>query len=221
MGKYEVTRRQWQAVMKKMRRSSQRVLDDPDSPVVHVSWNDAKSFAEALNAHVKSTGQGNGTFRLPSEAEWEYACRAGTTTDFYWGNDENYDYVKRGNTTISYFRGVDHNHQFAWWYKNTWEANEKYAHKVGQKLPNAWGLYDMIGNASEWCEDLWHIDYTNAPDDGSAWLTDPIARDYLYRVYRGGSWQSEGKELYLHNRSQGHPGYFDNDLGFRIARDLQ
>jgi len=94
LGKYELTKRQWQAVMGTTPWSGQDyVLDDLDSPAVYVSWNDAQAFITALNTHITNTGQGAATFRLPTEAEWEYACRAGTTTRFYWGDDPSYTQI--------------------------------------------------------------------------------------------------------------------------------
>ncbi len=125
MGKYELTKAQWTAVMGTEPWSGHdNVLDDPASPAVYVSWDDAQAFITALNSY---TGR---TFRLPTEAEWEYACRAGTTTRFYWGDDP------------SYPMGDD----YCWWTYNAWDVGEEYAHGVGQKLPNAFDLYDMSGN---------------------------------------------------------------------------
>ena len=171
MGKYELTKAQWTAVMGTEPWSGRDyVLDHPDSPAVCVNWNDAQAFIAALNDY---TGK---TFRLPSEAEWEYACRAGTTTRFYWGDDP------------SYTVGDD----YCWWEHNVRDVNEKYAHVVGQKLPNAWGLYDMSGNVLEWCEDDSHENYIGAPADGSAWVDSPRGS---YRVLRGGSWSSVDLDL--------------------------
>ncbi len=138
LGKYEVTKRQWQTVMGTTPWVGQEyVNDDPDSPAVYVSWNDAQGFIAELNKF------GQGTFRLPTEAEWEYACRAGTATTFYWGDD--LDYTDIGD--------------YAWYKGNARDVDEWYAHKVGQKLPNAWGLYDMCGNVYEWCSDWYDADY--------------------------------------------------------------
>jgi len=140
------------------------------------------------------------TFRLPSESEWEYACRAGTTTRFYWGDDPDY-------TQIDFY---------AWYDNTTWDANEPYAHVVGQKLPNAFGLYDMSGNAEEWCEDGYHSSYMGAPVNGSAWVDSPRGTGCMVR---GGSWNDFFGD---HCRS----AYRDYDTlsimgsygGFRLAR---
>ncbi len=159
LGKHEVTKLQWEAVMGTTPWSGyQKVLNDPASPAVFVSWNDVQAFMAALNR------QGLGTFRLPSEAEWEYACRAGTQTRFYWGDDQ--DYIRIGD--------------YAWYWGNC--SSEQYAHVVGQKMSNAWGLHDMSGNVWEWCQD-WYGPYSGeaATDPGG-----PVSGSY--RVLRGGSW---------------------------------
>ncbi len=201
MGRYTVTKRQWQAVMGTTPWAGRtRVLDHLDSPAVYISWNDARDFITALNAHIIATGQGTGDFRLPSEAEWEYACRAGTTTRFYWGDDPEYTQID----------------SFAWWRGNAWDLGNLYAHVVGQKLPNAWGLYDMSGNVREWCEDDWGS-YRDAPADGSAWVDSPRA---TYRVCRGGSWLSAASHSRSAFRALTGEGPEDthNTIGFRLAR---
>jgi formylglycine-generating enzyme required for sulfatase activity len=164
IGKYELTKAQWQAVMGTTPwQGRDYVLDHQDSPAVYVSWDDIK---DATGFLAKLNALGLGTFRLPSEAEWEYCCRATTSTRFYWGDDP--DYTQCGD--------------YAWYIHNAWYVDEKYAHVVGLKLPNAWGLYDMVGNVFEWCEDLYNITYQGAPIDGSAWVTG----DASYRILRGG-----------------------------------
>ena len=194
MGKYELTKAQWTAVMGTTPWNGQiYVLNDPDSPAVYVSWNDAQSFITTLNG---LTGL---TFRLPSEAEWEYACRAGTTTRFYWGDDPSYTV---GNA-------------YCWWRYNAYDVNERYAHIVGLKTENAFGLYDMSGNAWEWCEDDWHSNYTGAPTDGSAWVDSPRGSA---RVLRGGSWNSDGYLCRSANRGSSIPSYTYGSFGFRLAR---
>jgi formylglycine-generating enzyme required for sulfatase activity len=152
MGRYEVTQDQWQKVM------GQNPSDFPNCggncPVDSVSWNDAQEFIKKLNA-----ANDGYTYRLPSEAEWEYACRAGTTGDY--PGDIN---------------------AMAWYSSNSGTK----PHPVGQKQPNAWGLYDMLGNALEWVMDYSHDNYNGAPTDGSAWLS---GGDSSKRTLRGGSWQ--------------------------------
>jgi formylglycine-generating enzyme required for sulfatase activity len=153
IGKYPITQAQYEAVMGI---NPSLFQNNPQNPVESVSWDDAQAFCQKLS---QITGK---TYRLPTEAEWEYACRAGTTTRFYFGDDAN----QLGD--------------YAWYIGNS----QGETHPVGQKRPNAWGLYDMSGNVWEWCEDDWHDNYKNAPSDGSAWLTD----DNIYQIVRGGSW---------------------------------
>jgi formylglycine-generating enzyme required for sulfatase activity len=150
MGRYEVTQAQWQAVMGN---NPSDFKDCDQCPVDRVTWNDVQEFIRRLNAH------GDGfTYRLPSEAEWEYACRAGTTGDFAGYPDA-----------------------MAWYYKNSGLKT----HPVGQKQPNAFGLYDMHGNVWEMCEDWHHDSYSGAPTDGSAWLN---GGEQKRRLIRGGSY---------------------------------
>ncbi|GCA95934.1 SUMF1/EgtB/PvdO family nonheme iron enzyme [Microcystis aeruginosa] len=153
IGKYPVTQAQYQAVMGT---NPSHFSNNPQNLVEKVSWDDAQAFCQKLS---QITGK---TYRLPTEAEWEYACRAGTTTRFYFGDDAN----QLGD--------------YAWYIGNS----QKTTHPVGQKKPNAWGLYDMSGNVWEWCEDNWHNNYIGAPKDGSAWLTN----DNHSQILRGGAW---------------------------------
>ena len=158
--------------------------DGGNRPVEQVSWNDIQDFESAL---------GN-AFRLPSESEWEYACRAGTTTRFYWGDDPNYNAIR----------------DYAVYSDNDMGGTAD----VGTKRPNAWGLYDMSGNVWEWCEDWYHSDYTNAPNDGSAWVS-PYGS---YWVCRGGSWGYDARGCRSANRGYGGPASLNSGLGFRLAR---
>jgi len=194
IGKYEVTKRQWTALMGTTPWSGYPgVLSNLDSPAVYISWNDAQAFVTALNTYTSQT------FRLPSEAQWEYACRAVTITRFYWGDDATY-------TSID---------AYAWWSGNAYDANERYAHVVGLKLPNAWGLYDMSGNVYEWCEDWYAANaYPSVPD------TDPMGpASGQYRVVRGGSWYDAPTYCRSASRSSyEQPTFTANDVGFRIAR---
>jgi len=198
LGKYELTKAQWTAMMGTTPWSGHSyVLSDPDSPAVYVSWSDSQAFITALNAHIASTGQGAATIRLPSEAEWEYACRGGTTTRFYWGDDPSC-------TAIG---------AYAWSWGNC--SSDLYAHVVGLKLPNAWSLYDMSGNVWEWCEDDWHGDHSGASGDGSPWVDSP--RGSL-RVRRGGVWSDPRQYCRSAVRPGLNPEAGSTTGGFRLAR---
>ena len=128
--------------------------------VAVVSWQDAQAFIKWLNDQ-----EGGERYRLPSEAEWEYAARAGTITKYSWGDS------------------VGEADAYAWYDKNAYDKGEKYARVVGAKKPNSWGFYDMSGNVWEWTQDCWNDSYNGAPSDGSAW----ISGDCSERVQRGGS----------------------------------
>ena len=195
LGKYEVTKRQWEVVMKTRPWSDQKyVLDDPSSPAVYVSFDDAHAFITEVNNYTGFV------FRLPTEAEWEYATRAGTTTQFYWG--ENPDEAQ-----------VD---LYAWWQGNSLDKNEAYAHLVGGKIPNAWGLYDMSGNVYEWCQDWYHDNYEGAPEDGSAWEV-PVGHR---RVIRGGDWGHSYLACRSASRESSVPWDQYKGTGFRLLRQL-
>jgi len=137
LGKYEVTQRQWEGVMNTRPWSGQAsVVDNPDHPAVYLSWDDAQAFIRRINAAETAA-----VYRLPTEAEWEYACRAGSGARWSFGDQEG--------------RLRD----YAWYDANATSAGEDYAHRVGTRQPNPWGLYDMHGNVWEWTQD-WYSDYT-------------------------------------------------------------
>jgi formylglycine-generating enzyme required for sulfatase activity len=191
IGKYPVTKAQWQAVMNtRMWGDFISGTNDADSPAVNVAWADTQAFVAALNG---LTGR---TFRLPTEAEWEYACRAGTKTRFYWGDD-------LGLSLIG---------DYAWWAGNAASAGEEYAHVVGLKLPNAWGIYDMSGNTWEWCQD-WFGPYSSEP------VTDPTGpATGTTRVMRGGGWYNPSAEVHRSACHMGqNPEGVYGDYGFRIC----
>ena len=183
-----------------------------DYPMYYVSWNDCQEFIDRLN----DMDPGH-TYRLPSESEWEYACRAGTTTEYYWGDSDAGNVMGRycwyfrnsGNSVLSDNTDVDYDLLFG-----EWDCS---AHPVAQKLPNTWGLYDMSGNVWEWCEDKWHSNYDGAPTNGSAWTSSGRGS---YRVERGGAWSNYGA---CHSRSATRFGYSSGSrgkaLGFRLVRD--
>jgi formylglycine-generating enzyme required for sulfatase activity/serine/threonine protein kinase len=181
IGKFEVTQAQWQSIMG----SNPSAFKDcgANCPVDSVTWDDTQKFIQRLNQNIEGY-----TYRLPSEAEWEYACRAGTSGD-YAGDD-----VK----------------EMAWFSGN---SNER-THAVGLKQPNAWGIADMHGNVWEWCEDWYHETYYGAPTDGSAWLT---GGDQKYRVLRGGSWNNDAKNLRSAYRDNIVPTNKNDLNGFRVV----
>ena len=176
----------------------QYVHASDDSAAVFISWEMAHDFIDALNV---LTGK---QFRLPSEAEWEYAARAGSTTRFYWGDDASLAQIGAYAHYQGSVTGLDN-------------AN---AGPVGQLLPNAWGLYDMSGNAWELCEDWYPLggNYDGAPTDGSAWLPGPEDDDWWYRIRRGGFWYSLGADCRSARRTDVLPGTANADIGFRLAR---
>ncbi|MEH2079441.1 MAG: formylglycine-generating enzyme family protein, partial [Nostoc sp.] len=164
MGKYEITQAQYQAIMNKNPsnfKGEKRAVE----PVKQVSWDDAVEFCKKLS---QKTGK---TYRLPSEAEWEYACRAGTKTPFYFGETITTDLV---NYNGDYPYGSAPKGEF-----------RQQTTNVGKFPPNSFGLYDMHGNVWEWCQDVYNDNYQGAPKDGSAWLT---GKDDNTRLLRGGSW---------------------------------
>lgn len=147
----EITQEQWTAVMG----SNPSHFQGPGNPVENVSWDDCQDFVQELNLMDPEW-----TYRLPSEAEWEYSCRAGTHSRFYWG--------------------MDMDGSCCWFSGNSQGTTQE----TGSTVPNIWGLRDMSGNVLEWCQDNWHEDYEGAPSDGSAW-TGGVPE---YRVVRGGCW---------------------------------
>ena len=211
MGKYEVTQEQWMALMGNNPAHDAGVGDD--YPVYNVSWNDCQAFIAALNAHMTNTGQGDATFRLPSESEWERACRAGTRTRFYFGDSLSVD---DGNHTDGPAGTLPGNRSDYMWYSFNCcgDANGALGSKpAGTKLPNQFGLYDMHGNVFEWCEDYWHNDYAGAPDDGSAWVSPTAA----YRIFRGGGWGPGPTDARSACRTAGVGGPADI-IGLRVAQ---
>ena len=190
MGKYEVTQAQYQAVMG----TNPSSFKGDNRPVDNVSWEDAVEFCRRLS-------QLTGTkYRLPSEAEWEYSCRAGTTTPFSFGpglssEQANFDgSLPYGETEPSMYR--------------------RETTPVGSFSPNAFGLYDMHGNIMEWCQDLYHENYKGAPVDGSAWESGGIP---LSRVKRGGAWQSAANGCRSAYRVGDAQSYKGDTSGFRVV----
>jgi formylglycine-generating enzyme required for sulfatase activity len=157
-------------------------------PVPCVSWHDAQAYVDWLS---QATGE---TYRLPSEAEWEYAARADTTTRFAFGDE-------LSHSEANFWGNIG----------GTWE--------VGSGAANGWGLFDMHGNVWEWVEDCWHDNYEGAPEDGSAWFQSNDG-NCSRRVVRGGSWNYLLGSLRSANRYRFERGYRSYTLGFRVARTL-
>jgi len=192
MGKYQVTQAQYQAVMGE---NPARFTDNgANRPVEQVSWNDAVEFCQRLS---QQTGR---EYRLPSEAEWEYACRAGTTTPFHFGPTITPD-IANYNGNYTYGSGPKGEYR-----EQTTE--------VGSFPPNAFGLYDVHGNVWEWCLDHWHDSYDGAPTDGSAWTT---GGDESLRVLRGGSWNHNPRLCRSADRYGGARAYGYYLIGFRVV----
>lgn len=188
-GKYPITQAQWQAVMG----YNPSYFKGEKLPVETVSWNQAVEFCRKLS---EKTGK---IYRLLSEAEWEYACRAGTTTHFYFGETITTDLVNyNGNFPFGRARKGGFRQQTM---------------DVGSFPPNSFGLYDMHGQVWEWCSDKWHGGYNGAPTDGSSW---EIGTDY-YRVLRGGSWYDNAVNCRAAHRDLISAGDSDRDRGFRVA----
>jgi formylglycine-generating enzyme required for sulfatase activity len=200
MTKYEITQAQWRAVasLPKVRRE---LVSDPSQfkgsnrPVEKISWEEAVEFCERLS---RATGH---RYRLPTEAEWEYACRAGTNTPFNFG-----DSIK---TEWANYHGK---HTYATSPKGPFREQTLPVGSLG--VPNAFGLYDMHGNVWEWCSDTWHDNYAAAPADGKAWVNSGIP--YL-KILRGGSWDSSAGECRSNSRNRMTSTIQLNNIGFRVV----
>jgi len=207
MGRYAVTQAQWRVVAG-YKSEGKELNPDPSDfkgnnrPVENVSWEDAQEFCKRLSS---KTGK---DYRLPSEAQWEYACRAGTTTPFHYGEII--------TTELASYNG-DYS------YNNSPKGEyRRETTDVGLFPANEWGLHDMHGNVLEWCEDDYHDNYTDAPSDGSAWvksdsLQDASRRTGTYRLLRGGSWYSYPGNCRSADRYFITRGLFNSTVGFRVC----
>ena len=187
LGKTEVTQSQWKTVMD----NNSSDFTGDNLPMVNVDWHDAVVFCEKLNNRKRDTLPAGYRYTLPTEAQWEYACRAGTTTRFYYGDDPGYIELEK----------------YAWYRNNS----SRKIHAVGGKLPNGWGLYDMYGNVLEWCLD-WKGDFTG----GS--VSDPQGpQSSTYRVLRGGCMLDLARRCRSALRTWFRPGDSGSYAGFRVA----
>jgi len=183
LGKYEVTQGQWGAVMG----GNPSEFKGAKNPVENVSWEDCQAFVAKLN---EKSGADGGEFSLPTEAQWEYACQAGATTAYGFGDD---------------FSSIG---DYAWYAGNS----DKKTHPVGQKKPNGWGVYDMYGNVAEWCADRY--------SDDSPFEDPLESDSFEVRAWRGGSWGCDHPEIFRSRWSTNFPSDRHNNRGFRVARTL-
>ena len=190
MSKYPITQKQYQIIMG----NNPVNFKGENKPVEQVYWKDAVNFCKQLSKRTRKQ------HRLPSEAEWEYACRAGTITPFYFGESI--------TTDLANYNG-----------KNIYASESRGQYReqtteVGIFPPNAFGLYDMHGNVWEWCADPWHYNYKNAPIDGSVYSTEKSDK---YRVLRGGSWFYNPFGVRTALRGRGNASIRNHTYGFRIV----
>lgn len=197
LARYPVTQAQWKAVMG----NNPSYHKGDRLPVETVSWEEAREFCRKLNERLGSGGAAS--FRLPSEAEWEYAARAGTTTDYAFGDSINPDQVNYDGNHPPERR------------KGRYRGRTVEVGSLGP--PNGWGLYDMHGNVSEWCEDDYHGSYDGAPNDGRPWV-DLVRASF--RVNRGGGWYDPAVNCRSAARGYDAPGYRGFIIGFRVARGV-
>ena len=207
MGKYTVTKELWKKVME-----NASYFKPDKRPAEQVSWDEAVEFCDRL---TKKTGN---SYRLPSEAEWEYACRAGTRAAFYFGDQITHDLVNTNfgdYTDIQFYIRNFIDSYYPYYYP--FQDYRGHILDVGQFYPNAFGLFDMHGNVWEWCSDCYHSNYNGAPSDGSSW---EIGGSEDRRMLRGGSWKSyrfQCSSLYRHSLSRDSRR---NDIGFRVVIGL-
>jgi formylglycine-generating enzyme required for sulfatase activity len=193
IGQTPITQAQWQAVMGTNPSRFQGFAESPQLPVERVSWEDAVEFCRRLSA------LSGDLYTLPSEAQWEYACRAGTTTPLAFGD-----------TITPELANYDGSHSYA---NSPKGINRQQTTPVGMLPANAWGLHDMHGNVWEWCADFWHESYAGAPADGTTWLSGGRQNR---RLLRGGSWNSPPRDCRSACRLSVHPGWGGSTLGFRV-----
>ncbi|WP_410510185.1 formylglycine-generating enzyme family protein [Methanosarcina hadiensis] len=192
LGKYQVTQEQWSKIMG----NNPSYFRGEKLPVETVSWEDVQVFIRKLNA-FENAGENSPVYRLPAEAEWEYAARAGTTGSYFFGDNE---------TELK---------EYAWFLKNSGLE----AHPVGMKKPNPWGFYDLYGNVGEWVQDEYHISYKGAPSDGRAWESLFPSISLPVRIRRGGGWNGNAGCCRSAERLFAAQNTRLNSVGFRIVRE--
>ena len=199
---HQVTQGQWKSVMNtKPWKGKSGAKDDPANVVNWVNWNDATNFCAALK---KKDGR---SYRLPSEAQWEYFCRAGSTTRYFYGDDLKLEKLN----------------DYGWYGSKGWygrPANDRYVRPPGMKKPNAWGIYDVIGSVWEMCMDVMHPDYKGAPTDGSAWMTGAPGDKEPGHPLRGGGSHSDHRRVRSASRHSYRQSHKSHYVGFRVSCQL-
>jgi formylglycine-generating enzyme required for sulfatase activity len=215
MGRYPITQSQWKSVVNwktkikvDLEPNPSYFNSNPNHPVETVSWIEAEEFCNRLAQKTERS------YRLPTEAEWEYACRAGTTTPFHFGETISTDLANYRGTDLE-IDGKTYSGSYGRGTKGKYRATTTPVGSVG--YPNAFGLWDMHGNVWEWCQDNGHSNYEGAPIDGSAWLT---GNENDTHVVRGGSWDLDPWACRSAARSNGTPGNRYHGFGFRLVCDL-
>ncbi|WP_339136578.1 MAG: formylglycine-generating enzyme family protein [Candidatus Electrothrix sp. GW3-4] len=209
-----VTQALWQAVTGE----NPSKFKSPDRPVEQVSWEDCQKFVQEINQQISRLN-----LSLPSEAQWEYACRAGSSTALYTGEIE---IIGKRNAPalddIAWYGGnsgrnfeLDNGYDTSDWKEKQYDDKRAGTHPVGLKQANDWGLYDMLGNVWEWVADPWHEDYDGAPEDGKIWENDKPDEN---RVIRGGSWNNKARNCRSACRNRNEPDNRNDNIGFRCAR---
>ncbi|HEY3966503.1 MAG TPA: formylglycine-generating enzyme family protein [Planctomycetaceae bacterium] len=213
IGKYEVTQLEWSQEMESEPWKGHETAiaghfappqEGVDFPATYVTWSDAMEFCAKLTVRERKAGRlrEGWEYTLPTEAQWERACRARTDTKFCFGDDES----KLG--------------EYAWFAGNALKGGEPFAHRVGQKKSNPWGLHDMHGNAWEWCRDVWTVRLPGGRDplvSIKEAIQDPTTYNW---VYRGGGWDRNAEECGSAYRNGNHPSRRVNLMGFRVALSI-
>lgn len=207
IGRYEVTVGEWRACAAAgaCPIAGAEHDADPRHPIALVSWDDVQLYLAWLG---RRTGR---QYRLPSEAEWEYAARAGSETQYTWGNTE---------TTICQHANIldvsGHAAHPAWTWAEGCDDGYAEAAPVGSFAPNAWGLHDMIGNVWEWVADCWHPNYEGAPDTARPWMEEGCSK----HVNRGGGWGNHARTARVSTRDGDIHSAHSDGMGFRVARSI-